>query len=105
MEGQCRERWGECGAEILVVTGGRSRVFLLRIGERPRRDVGLSERNPGERWLKMQPGEGTRDTVRFLSSSGGGAVGWSADRRKEGEGVMPPVASSLGGGELGTMSP
>lgn len=48
MEGQCRERWGECGAEILVVTGGRSRVFLLRIGERPRRDVGLSERNPGE---------------------------------------------------------
>lgn len=48
MEGQCRERWGEWGAEILVVTGGRSRVFLLRIGERPRRDVGPSKRNPGE---------------------------------------------------------
>lgn len=31
-------------------------------------------------------------------------MGWSGDCRKGGEGVMPPVASSLGGGELGTMS-
>lgn len=68
----------------MVVTGGRSRVFLLRIGERPRRDVGLSERNPGEEVAEDATRQGTRDTVTFLSSLGWWSSGVERRLQKRG---------------------